>query len=92
MEELRKALRDIAEDESASVLLIQSTVFLQQFVRTYCAARSSCSKALEGDCPLDPHTSGIGEVMAELDRVGQMLNAVDQHLERAAHYADSCNP
>jgi hypothetical protein len=89
MDHLRMALREIAEDDSASALLTRSTMFLQQFVRTYCSARKECSKAVEGDCPLDAHAGGIGEVMAELDRVGQMLNAVNADLGKAAHHAES---
>jgi len=92
MEDLREALRDIAEDNSASALLGRSSIFLQQFVRAYCSARKECPKAVAGECPLDAHTGGIGDVMAELDRVGQMMNAVDTHLGKAAHNADSYSP
>lgn len=89
MEDLRKALRDIAEDNSASALLGRSTMFLQQFVRAYCSARKECSRAVAGECPLDAHMSGIGDVMAELDRVGQKLNAVDATLGKAALDAEA---
>ena len=88
MDQLREALRETAEGSNTSAFLKCSTMFLQQFVRAYCSARGECLKAVEGDCPLDAHAGGIGEIIAELDRVGQMLNVVDATLGRAARHAE----
>lgn len=89
MEDLRKALRVLSEDDSASALLKRSTLFLQQFVREHSFRAEQCSRTNKGECPLDTCTSGISEVMAELDRVGQMLNVVDSNLGKASHHAES---
>ena len=89
MDHLRETFEESAEDGSASALLTRSSMFLQQFVRVYCSARRECPRAFKGDCPLDAHAGGIGEVMAELDRVGQMLNVVNATLGRATHHAES---
>ncbi len=87
MADLRKALQDIGTDDSVFAPVEWSSVFLQTFVRAYCSMRKECPKAVAGDCPLDAHAGGIGDLMAELDRVGQALNTVNAHLEKVAHHA-----
>jgi hypothetical protein len=89
MANLQKALRALTLDDCTPALPGHSTMFLQQFVRAYCAVRAACPKARAGECPLDMHAGGIGDLMAELDRVGQMLNAVDATLTQVSHYAES---
>lgn len=88
MEELREHLRQLSESGSARKQLQTSADFLRLFVQTFCHRAENCPKAGSGECPIDQHCKE-GTVIAEISRVGKMLEAVYARLERVEDASNS---